>query len=129
MGRTWVARGRSARAAPAICALVLGCSAGAAKQGPVRAELICQETKTSGTGSNKKSKTKTLWRNMQIAPTSAIVVLRQIRPNTRPATSGAMMTGGTMSLASTVRGSRTVDGLEDTDDLDTAGRRLFRSPA
>ena len=62
------------------------------EQGPVRAELICYESKRTGIGSTKKVKTTTLWRDTQIAPASAMLQFTFNPPENLPAAENSMNT-------------------------------------
>jgi ankyrin repeat protein len=63
-----------------------------AEQGPVRAELICQKTTRTGSGKNEKSSTQTLWRDLQVAPTSSLLHFTFNPPENLPAVEDAMRT-------------------------------------
>src|SRR5436190_8338226 len=62
------------------------------EQGPVRAELICHESKRTGIGSSKKVKTKVLWRDTQVATTSAMLQFTFSPPEALPAAENSMST-------------------------------------
>ena len=61
-----------------------------AEQGAARAELICQVTTHSGIGKKKKSKTNTLWRDAQTAPTIALLQFAFHPPENLPHAENSM---------------------------------------
>jgi ankyrin repeat protein len=61
-------------------------------QGPARAELICHESRRTGIGSSKKVKTKVLWRDTQVAPTSAMLQFTFNPPEGLPQAENSMST-------------------------------------